>query len=52
MVMGGLATILRFEPLGHEVMKPAARVNTFLTPRGVSKADGTAEILDAVRIKV
>jgi hypothetical protein len=52
MVIAGLAMILRFEPLGHEVMKPAARVKTFLTPRGVSKADGTARTLDAVRMKV
>ena len=51
-VMGGLAIMLRFEPVGQEVMKPAARVKTFMTSRGVSNADGTAAIFDTVRIKV
>jgi len=51
-VIGGLAAMLRFEPVGQEVMKPAARVKTFWTPRGVSKADGTAAMFDTVRMKV
>lgn len=52
MVMEGLAFIFKFEPVGQEAMKPAARVKTFFGPRGVSKADGTAAILEAVRMKV
>lgn len=43
---------LRFEPSGQEVMKPAAREKTERTPRGVSNAEGTAAVLDAVRMNV
>lgn len=52
LVIAGKALIWRFEPVGQEVMKPAAREKTLRTPRGVSKAEGTAADLDAVRMKV
>jgi len=48
----GKGVMLRFEPDGHEVMKPAARVKTLRTSNGVSKAEGTATALDAERMKV
>lgn len=51
-VIEGFAAILRFEPVGQDVMKPAARVKTFFTSSGVSKADGTAATLEAARMKV
>jgi hypothetical protein len=52
MVMAVRGLMFRFEPSGQEEMKPAARVKTFWTPRGVSKGDGTATALEAVRMKV
>lgn len=42
MVMGGNGVMARFEPVGQESMKPAARVKTLRIPRGVSNALGTA----------
>lgn len=42
----------RLEPSGQESMKPAARVKTERIPRGVSKAEGTAATLEAVRMNV
>jgi hypothetical protein len=51
-VIAGSGLMFRFEPAGQEVMKPAARVKTFCTPRGVSNADGTATALAAVRMNV
>lgn len=51
-VMAGSGLMFRFEPEGQEEMKPAARVKTFCTPRGVSNADGTATALAAVRMNV
>jgi len=51
-VIGAKGWMLRFEPSGHEVMKSAAREKTDRTPRGVSKGEGTAEVLAAVRMNV
>lgn len=48
----GKGVTARLEPVGHEAMKPAARVKTERTPRGVSKAEGMAVILEAARMKV
>jgi len=42
----------KFEPVGQELMKPAARVKTARIPSGVSNADGIAVALEAVRMKV
>jgi len=44
--------MLRREPGGHESTKPTAREKTERGPRGVSKAEGTAAALTAVRMKV
>lgn len=44
--------ILRLDPSGQEVIKGAAREKTDRIPRGVSKGDGTAVILEAARMKV
>jgi hypothetical protein len=52
MVSDVKGVIFRFEPDGQDEMKPAARVKTLRTPRGVSNGDGTATTLDAVRMKV
>lgn len=42
----------KLDPDGQEEMKPAARVKTPRMPSGVSKADGIAAVLEAVRMKV
>ena len=42
----------RLEPVGQDEMKDAARVNTERIPKGVSKAEGTAAALEAVRMNV
>jgi hypothetical protein len=52
MVMAGKGWIARLDPEGQEVMKPAARVKTDRTPSGVSKAEGMAADLEAVRMNV
>jgi hypothetical protein len=51
-VSAGNGVTARLDPVGQEEMKPAARLKTARMPRGVSKADGIAAALDAVRIKV
>ena len=48
----GKGVILRLEPSGQELMKPAAREKTARMSRGVSKAAGMAMALDAVRMRV
>jgi hypothetical protein len=52
MVRVGNGVMLRFETAGHEVMKADAKVKTVRTPSGVSKADGTAALFEAIRINV
>jgi len=52
MVTAAKGVMSRLEPVGHEVMKPAARVKTERMPSGVSKAEGTAATFEAVRMKV
>jgi len=52
MVNAGNGVIAKFDPDGQEEMNPAARVKTARIPRGVSKADGMAACLAAVRMKV
>lgn len=52
MVMAGNGVIARLEPAGQELMKALASVKTERTPRGVSKAEGMACALVAVRMKV
>ena len=51
-VKAGNAVIARLDPLGHDEMKPAARVKTLRMPRGVSNAEGMAAAFDATRMKV
>lgn len=51
-VIAGKGVIARLLLCGHELMNAAARVKTERTPRGVSKAEGIAALLVAVRIKV
>jgi hypothetical protein len=52
MVTAGKGVIAKFEPEGHEEMKPAARVKTDRIPSGVSKGDGTAAAFEATRMNV
>lgn len=52
MVMVAKGVMARLLPVGQESMKPAAREKTLRIPSGVSKADGTAAALLAVRMKV
>jgi hypothetical protein len=52
MVSAGNGVMARLEPCGQESMNPAASVKTLRIPRGVSKADGMAATLEAVRMKV
>lgn len=52
MVNGANGVMAKLDPDGQEEMKPAARVKTARIPSGVSKADGMAACLDAVRMKV
>lgn len=52
MVRAENGVMARLEPLGQDVMKPAASVKTERIPRGVSKAEGMAAALEAVRMKV
>lgn len=51
-VRAGNAVMARLEPEGQDEMNPAARVKTLRTPRGVSKGDGMAAALEAMRMKV
>lgn len=52
MVTAGNPVIAKLDPVGHEEMKPAARVKTLRTPRGVSNGDGMAAALEATRMNV
>jgi len=51
-VKGENGVTARLDPDGQEEMNPAARVKTPRIPSGVSKADGMAAVLEAVRMKV
>jgi hypothetical protein len=51
-VSAGKGVMRRFDPEGHDLMNPAARVKTARMPRGVSKGEGTAATLEAVRMNV
>ena len=44
--------IPRFEPDGQDVMNAEARLKTLRMPSGVSKGDGAAGALEAMRRKV
>lgn len=48
----GKAVSLRFEPLGQDAMKGAAREKTALGPRGASKPWGTASCLLKTRMEL
>jgi len=52
MVAAGKGVMARLDPCGQDAMKGAAREKTDRIPRGVSKAEGIAITLVAVRMKV
>ena len=51
-VTAGNGVTAKLDPCGQEEMNGAARENTLRIPRGVSKAEGTADTFDAVRMNV